>query len=136
MAFAADPAGTVRIGFQKAGLLAVLKAQGSLDKPLADLGYKIEWKEFPAGPQLLEALNAGSIDFGYTGAPPAVFSRPPARVWCTLAPKPGGKTNEALFVLDSSPAHSVADLKGKRASHCRRAPAPTTCWCNCSSAPT
>ncbi|MGF2529152.1 aliphatic sulfonate ABC transporter substrate-binding protein, partial [Ralstonia pseudosolanacearum] len=30
MAAAADPAGTVRIGFQKAGLLAVLKAQGAL----------------------------------------------------------------------------------------------------------
>ena len=57
---AADAAGTVRIGFQKAGLLAVLKVQGSLDKPLGDLGYKVEWKEFPAGPQLLEALNTGS----------------------------------------------------------------------------
>ena len=71
---AAEPT-TVRIGFQKAGLLAVLKAQGALDKPLGDLGYKVEWKEFPAGPQLLEALNTGSIEFGYTGAPPAVFAQ-------------------------------------------------------------
>lgn len=65
----------MRIGFQKAGLLAVLKAQGSLDKHFADLGYRVEWKEFPAGPQLLGALNAGSVDFGYTGAPPAVFAQ-------------------------------------------------------------
>ena len=111
---AADPAGTVRIGFQKAGLLAVLKAQGSLDKPLAELGYKVEWKEFPAGPQLLEALNTGSIEFGYTGAPPAVFAQAAGARLVYVGAEPGGKTNEALFVLDSSPAHSVADLKGKR----------------------
>ncbi|KMW46696.1 sulfonate ABC transporter substrate-binding protein [Ralstonia insidiosa] len=111
---AADPAGTVRIGFQKAGLLAVLKAQGSLDKPLGELGYKVEWKEFPAGPQLLEALNTGSIDFGYTGAPPAVFAQAAGARLVYVGAEPGGKTNEALFVLDGSPAHSVADLKGKR----------------------
>ena len=111
---AADPAGTVRVGFQKAALLAVLKAQGSLDKPLAELGYKVEWKEFPAGPQLLEALNTGSIDFGYTGAPPAVFAQAAGARLVYVGAEPGGKTNEALFVLDSSPAHSVADLKGKR----------------------
>ena len=111
---AADAGGTVRIGFQKAGLLAVLKAQGSLDKPLGDLGYKVEWKEFPAGPQLLEALNTGSIDFGYTGAPPAVFAQAAGARLVYVGAEPGGKTNEALFVLDSSPAHSVADLKGKR----------------------
>ncbi|AJW47138.1 sulfonate ABC transporter substrate-binding protein [Ralstonia mannitolilytica] len=113
-AHAADPAGTVRIGFQKAGLLAVLKAQGSLDKPLAELGYKVEWKEFPAGPQLLEALNTGSIDFGYTGAPPAVFAQAAGARLVYVGAEPGGKTNEALFVLDGSPARSVADLKGKR----------------------
>ncbi|MCO5414408.1 sulfonate ABC transporter substrate-binding protein [Ralstonia mojiangensis] len=111
---AADPAGTVRVGFQKAGLLAVLKAQGALDKPLAELGYKVEWKEFPAGPQLLEALNTGSIDFGYTGAPPAVFAQAAGARLVYVGAEPGGKTNEALFVLESSPAHSVADLKGKR----------------------
>ncbi len=110
---AAEPT-TVRIGFQKAGLLAVLKAQGALDKPLAELGYKVEWKEFPAGPQLLEALNTGSIEFGYTGAPPAVFAQAAGARLVYVGAEPGGKTNEALFVLDSSPAHSVADLKGKR----------------------
>ncbi|MFX7992817.1 PhnD/SsuA/transferrin family substrate-binding protein, partial [Acinetobacter baumannii] len=78
------------------------------------LGYKVEWKEFPAGPQLLEALNTGSIDFGYTGAPPAVFAQAAGARLVYVGAEPGGKTNEALFVLDGSPAHSVADLKGKR----------------------
>ncbi|MGA3951297.1 sulfonate ABC transporter substrate-binding protein [Ralstonia nicotianae] len=114
MAAAADPAGTVRIGFQKAGLLAVLKAQGALDTPLAELGYRIEWKEFPAGPQLLEALNAGSIDFGYTGAPPAVFAQAAGARFVYVGAEPGASANEALFVRDGSPARGVADLKGKR----------------------
>src|ERR1700678_1866164 len=52
----------LRVGYQKAGLLAVLKAQGSLEQKLKPLGYSVKWFEFPAGPQLLEALNANSID--------------------------------------------------------------------------
>ncbi|WP_059411457.1 aliphatic sulfonate ABC transporter substrate-binding protein [Cupriavidus basilensis] len=111
-AAAADQA--VRVGYQKAGLLAVLKAQGSLEKKLAPLGFKVEWKEFPAGPQLLEALNAGSIDFGYTGAPPAVFAQAARASFVYVGAEPGGKTNEALFVLDKSPVRTVADLKGRR----------------------
>lgn len=111
-AHAADQ--TVRVGFQKAGLLAVLKAQGSLEKKLAPLGYKVEWKEFPAGPQLLEALNANGIDFGYTGAPPAVFAQAAKTDFVYVGAEPGGKSNEALFVLESSPFRTVGDLKGKR----------------------
>jgi len=109
---AADPA--VRVGYQKAGLLAVLKAQGSLEKKLAPLGFKVEWKEFPAGPQLLEALNAGGIDFGYTGAPPAVFAQAARANFVYVGAEPGGKTNEALFVPEKSSIRSVADLRGKR----------------------
>ena len=49
----------VRIGFQKYGNLIVLKGRGGLDDKLAPLDFKVEWKEFPSGPPLLEALNAG-----------------------------------------------------------------------------
>src|SRR4051794_1759277 len=56
----------VRIGYQKYGTVNFLKAQGKLDKILAEKGIKLEWTEFPGGPQLLEALNVGSIDFGHT----------------------------------------------------------------------
>ncbi|MFC0472656.1 hypothetical protein ACFFHM_19760 [Halalkalibacter kiskunsagensis] len=57
---------TVHIGYQKFGTLNILKAEGTLDKRLNEQGIAIEWIEFPAGPQLLEALNVGSIDFGHT----------------------------------------------------------------------
>lgn len=59
----AQPAGQkLRIGFQKsASLLTLQKSQGTLEKRLAPLGFGVQWVEFPAGPQLLEGLNVGSL---------------------------------------------------------------------------
>src|SRR5450631_105292 len=57
-----------RIGYQKAAnTLVLLKAHGTLEKRLQPLGVEVTWSEFTAGPQLLEGLNVGSIDFGYVG---------------------------------------------------------------------
>ena len=54
-----------RVGYQKAAnTLVLLKAHGTLEKRLQPLGVAVTWLEFTAGPQLLEGLNAGSIDFG------------------------------------------------------------------------
>lgn len=108
------PAKQLRIGFQKAGLLAVLKAQGSLEQKLKPLGYTVSWYEFPAGPQLLEALNTSNIDFGYTGAPPPIFAQAAGVNFVYVGAEPGGETNEALFVKANSPIHSPAELKGRR----------------------
>lgn len=54
---------------------------------------KISWVEFPAGPQMLEALNVGNIDLGSTGDIPPIFARLPGLIWYTWAsshrnPKP------------------------------------------------
>ena len=65
----------VRIGYQKYGTLILLKKQGLLEGRLEPLGYTVKWTEFPAGPQLLEALNVGSVDFGATGDAPPIFAQ-------------------------------------------------------------
>src|ERR1700722_19836370 len=52
----------VTVGFQKYGNLILLKGRGGLESRLAPLGFKVEWREFPSGPPLLEALNAGAAD--------------------------------------------------------------------------
>ena len=57
------PRAPVRIGFQKYGTLVLLKSKGLLEEKLKPLGFTVEWTEFPAGPQLLEALNVGAIDY-------------------------------------------------------------------------
>jgi sulfonate transport system substrate-binding protein len=49
----------VRFGYQKSNIL--LKTKGVLEKRLSPDGISVEWIEFPAGPQLLEAMNVGSI---------------------------------------------------------------------------
>ncbi|MFM0154200.1 sulfonate ABC transporter substrate-binding protein [Paraburkholderia sediminicola] len=111
---AQEPAKVLRIGYQKSGLLAILKAQGSLDDKLKPLGYSIKWFEFPAGPQLLEALNANSVDFGYTGAPPPVFAQAGGVRFVYVGAEPSGRHAEAILVRSDSTLHSVAELKGKR----------------------
>jgi sulfonate transport system substrate-binding protein len=104
----------LRIGYQKAGLLAILKAQGSLEQKLKPLGYSVKWFEFPAGPQLLEALNANSIDFGYTGAPPPVFAQAGGVNFVYVGAEPEGRHTEAVIVKSDSSLQAIADLKGKR----------------------
>lgn len=68
-------AGNLRIGFQKYGSLTLLKASGNLEKRLADRHIDIRWIEFPAGPQLLEGLNVGAVDFGTAGETLPVFAQ-------------------------------------------------------------
>src|SRR5471030_1633316 len=114
LAPAAD-SGTITIGFQKsAGILGLLKQQGTLEKAFAAQALQIKWIEFPAGPQMLEALNAGSIDFGSTGAPPPVFAQAAGVDLFYVGAEPAPVSSEAIFVPKGSPLHAVADLKGKR----------------------
>ena len=74
-AWANDSLDTVRIGYQKYGTLMLLKERQALEKRFANQDVQVTWTEFPAGPQLLEALNVGSIDFGVVGETPPVFAQ-------------------------------------------------------------
>ncbi|MFK4580651.1 ABC-type nitrate/sulfonate/bicarbonate transport system substrate-binding protein [Bradyrhizobium ottawaense] len=60
--FAADTV-VLRVGDQKGGNRSLLEISGYAK----DLPYRIEWSEFPAAAPILEALNAGALDVGYTG---------------------------------------------------------------------
>lgn len=106
--------GALRIGYQKYGTLVVLKAKGSLEKRLAEQGVQVQWTEFPGGPQLLEGLNVGSIDFGVTGETPPVFAQAAGADLLYVAYEPPAPTSEAILVPKDSPIKSVKDLKGKK----------------------
>lgn len=105
----------VRVGFQKgAPTLMVLKAQGEFEKRLGEIGVTVTWTEFQAGPPLLEALNAGAIDFGLTGAPPPIFAQAAgADLVYILATNPSPNT-EAIIVPPDSAIQELSDLKGKK----------------------
>lgn len=107
-------ADTLRIGYQKYGTLVLLKARGTLEKRLAEQGVKVQWTEFPGGPQLLEGLNVGSIDFGVTGETPPVFAQAAGADLVYVANEPAAPASEAILLPKDSPIQSVSELKGKK----------------------
>ncbi|BAT61909.1 putative aliphatic sulfonates-binding protein precursor [Variibacter gotjawalensis] len=104
----------VRVGFQKYGNVILLKGKGSLEKKLAPLGYRVEWKEFPSGPPLIEALNVGAIDFGHTGESPPIFGQAAGAPFVYVAHEPPAPKGEAILVPKNSPIKTLGELKGKK----------------------
>nr|WP_247887028.1 sulfonate ABC transporter substrate-binding protein [Azospirillum sp. SYSU D00513] len=105
---------TVRIGYQKYGTLVILKEKGLLEEKLKPLGFRVTWTEFPGGPQLLEALNVGALDFGTTGEAPPIFAQAAGAPLLYVGYEPPSPTSEAILVPKDSPIKNVAELKGKR----------------------
>jgi sulfonate transport system substrate-binding protein len=104
----------LRIGYQKYGTLVLLKARGSLEKRLAPMHVEVKWTEFPAGPQLLEGLNVGSIDFGTAGEAPPIFAQAAGADLVYVGNEPPASAGEAILVPKDSPIRTVAELKGKK----------------------
>src|SRR3984957_4239739 len=108
-ALAADTV-TLRVGDQKGGNRSLLEIAG-LAK---DLPYKIEWSEFPAAAPILEALNTGALDVGYTGdlAFLTVYSGgAPVRA---IGGSRSRAQSQAILVAKDSPIRTIEDLRGKR----------------------
>lgn len=109
---AQDPA-QLRIGYQKASVSLVLaKEHGLLEQRFPQT--QIQWIEFPAGPQILEALNVGSLDLGSTGDIPPIFAQAAGADLLYVGVEPPKPQAETVVVPKDSPIHSVAELKGKR----------------------
>ena len=104
----------VRIGYQKYGNFLLLKTRRLAEAKLEPLGWRVEWREFPGGPQLLEALNVGAIDLGVAGETPPIFAQAAGAPLVYLAHEPPAPLSEAILVLKDSPIRDVAELKGKR----------------------
>jgi sulfonate transport system substrate-binding protein len=109
---ASDPP-QLRIGYQKSAVnLVILKQQGALEKRFPS--SRVQWIEFPAGPQLLEALAAGSLEFGLTGDTPPVFAQAAGKDLLYVGAEPSKPDSSAILVLPSSPLKRLQDLKGRR----------------------
>lgn len=103
----------LRIGYQKGSVSMVLaKSHGLLEKRYPKT--KISWIEFPAGPQMLEALNVGSIDLGSTGDIPPIFAQAAGADLVYVGVEPPKPKAEVILVAEDSPIKSVADLKGHK----------------------
>jgi sulfonate transport system substrate-binding protein len=105
-------ASVIRFGYQKAAIL--IKSKGILEKRLQPEGKSVQWIEFPAGPQLLEAMNVGSIDFGHTGETPPIFAQAAGASIAYIAGIAANPPGQAILVPQNSQIKTIADLKGKK----------------------
>jgi sulfonate transport system substrate-binding protein len=109
----AEPLQQLRIGYQKsAANLVIVKQSGWLEKRLPNT--RIGWIEFPAGPQLLEALSVGSLEFGLTGDSPPVFAQAAGKDLVYVGAEPPKPDSSAVLVLKDSSLKTLADLKGRK----------------------
>ncbi|MTH77138.1 aliphatic sulfonate ABC transporter substrate-binding protein [Paracoccus aestuariivivens] len=109
----AAPAKSLRVGWQKGGLLGLVKGAGAFEKGLADKGISISWSEFTSGPPLLEALSANALDFGYTGNVPPIFAHAARGNLVFVGAGEGSREGHAILVPKDSPVQTIADLKGQ-----------------------
>lgn len=104
----------LKVGYQKTGLPVIARQRGLIEKALAPKGIGVKWVEFTAGPPLVEALNVGSIDVGWTGDAPPIFGQSAGAAIVYVAALPPNGEGEAIFVKPGSSIQSVAELKGRK----------------------
>jgi sulfonate transport system substrate-binding protein len=108
--------GELRIGVPE-GLvhLEALRRQQRLERRLAPMGISIVWRDYISASALLQALNAGEIDFCGGGGTPSIFAQAADLLFVRVArdkyTNPGG---EAILVASDSPIQSLVDLRGTR----------------------
>ncbi|WP_028311163.1 aliphatic sulfonate ABC transporter substrate-binding protein [Derxia gummosa] len=103
----------IRVGFQKSSVhFVLLRQRRQLEQRFPST--RITWNEFPAGPQLLEALAVGSVDIGMTGDAPPVFAQASGRDIVYVGAEPPKPRASAILVRQDSPLRALADLKGRR----------------------
>jgi sulfonate transport system substrate-binding protein len=111
---AGDTPAEIRIGTQKGGFFPAVRQRHSVEDAFKPLGIEIKWIDFQFGPPLLEAINAGSVDFGFVGDSPPIFAQAGgAGIRYVAAVKSDGNT-QAIIVPQNSPIKTLADLRGKR----------------------
>ena len=110
------PTDQIRIGLQKSStLIAVLRANGELEKALAPLGVKVSWHEFSSGLPLLESLGVGNLDFGADVADTVpIFAQAAGSKLAYVAEESASPAAQAILIAKDSPIRSLADLKGKK----------------------
>jgi aliphatic sulfonates family ABC transporter substrate-binding protein len=104
----------VRIGYQRYGLLPMVKASGALERAFEARGVAVEWIEFAGGMQLLDGFDSDGLSLGLVGEVPPIFAQASHLPMLYLAAEAPAPDSEALIVPAGSKLESVEALRGKR----------------------
>ncbi|HTO63246.1 MAG TPA: twin-arginine translocation signal domain-containing protein, partial [Bradyrhizobium sp.] len=96
----------IRIGYQKNGVLVIARQQATLEKHFNPQGIEVNWTEFSSGPPMMEAMNAGSIDYGAVGDTPPVFAQAAGAAIVYAAGQPI-TTGQGILVPQDSVIRSI-----------------------------
>lgn len=105
-------ADVLRVGSQKGGTKALMLAAGVL----RGIDYTVDWAEFPAAQNLLEALGSHAIDLGLVGDAPFQFAyQSGSPIQAVGAQRTEPRPDEALAIVTTagSPVRTLDDLRGK-----------------------
>jgi len=111
---AEDKPTEIRIGTQKGGLFPAVRQRHTVEDAFRPLGVEVRWIDFQFGPPLLEAINVGSVDFGFVGDAPPIFAQAGAAKIRYVAAVTSDGNTQAIIVPQESPIKTLADLRGKR----------------------
>ncbi|ESK38334.1 hypothetical protein P256_01867 [Acinetobacter nectaris CIP 110549] len=105
---------TLTIGFQKSSLSSIVlqTEQNLLKKEFPQVN--VQWREFPAGPQMLEALSAGAIDIGSVGNTPPIFAQAGNKNIVYVGYENVQPQWQAVVVSANSTIQNIEQLKGKK----------------------
>ncbi|BAY34426.1 aliphatic sulfonates ABC transporter substrate-binding protein [Nostoc carneum NIES-2107] len=105
----------INLAYQTSG--DIVKARKSVEPRFKALGVTVNWVgPFPAGPQLIEAMNAGKVDIGTVGETPPIFAQAAGitEVVYIAGRRPSKGLNQGIVVRANSPIKKLADIKGKK----------------------
>ncbi|MEH1919733.1 aliphatic sulfonate ABC transporter substrate-binding protein [Nostoc sp.] len=105
----------INLAYQTSG--DIVKVKKVVEPRFKALGVTVNWVgPFPAGPQLIEAMNAGKVDIGNVGETPPIFSQAAGitEVIYIAGRTPSKGENQGIVVRANSPIKKIADLKGKK----------------------
>lgn len=103
----------LRVGSQKGGTKSLMLAAGVLD----GVDYKVEWAEFPAAQNLLEALGSNAIDVGLVGDAPFQFayqSGNPIQAVSAQTVRQDASGVLGIVAPKGSSVQTLADLRGEQ----------------------
>src|SRR6201999_220481 len=109
---AANPT-LLRIGYQRYGLLPLVKASGVLERTFAADGVTVEWREFAGGMQQIDALETEQLSLGLVGEGPPIFAKASRCPMVYLAAEAPAPDHEAIVVPPGSEIQSLAALRGR-----------------------